>query len=407
VRLTPLLVGIERCAVLKWDANAGHFTGGPSWGLTPDNRRLFSDLVLAPEDAQYMEELAAATEPHPCGTGTDCPLPPTLHKLFESPTLLGLPLIARGALVGAMLVDHPALGGEIGGRRSRILSGIAHQTALALENARLQTEVAAAERMERELEVARDIQTSFLPEQMPQIEGWEVAAFYRAARQVGGDFYDFFPVDDHHWAVVVADVADKGVPAALFMALSRTLLRAVGSNRQMPADTLKRVNHLLLRDSRSDLFVTVWYGLWDTQTGIIRYASAGHNPPLIIRADGTAERLSARGIALGVIPDIKLQEAEVTINPGDVLAAYTDGITEALRSDMAEFGMMGLESALLSLRRKPAQAIADGIVQALDGFVAGAAQFDDITMVVLKHRHDAPAAPQPHLPPMPRIFPTD
>ncbi len=407
VRLTPLLVGIERCGVLKWNPTTGHFTGGPSWGLTPDNRRLFSDLALAPDDAQYLQELATATEPHACGTGTDCPLPPVLHKLFDSPTMLGLPLIARGALVGAMLVDHPALGGQIDGRRSRILSGIAHQTALALENARLQDEAAAAERLERELEVARDIQTSFLPDTAPEIEGWEVAAFYRAARQVGGDFYDFFPVDDHRWAIVVADVADKGVPAALFMALSRTLLRAVGSNRQTPAITLKRVNHLLLRDSRSDLFVTVWYGLWDTRTGIVHYASAGHNPPLIIRADGTTERLSVRGIALGVIPDIELGEAETTLHPGDTLVAYTDGITEALRSDSSEFGMMGLESSLLTLRRKPAQAIADGVVHALDTFVAGAAQFDDITMVVLKHRHDAPEAQQPHLPPMPRIFPTD
>ena len=252
-------------------------------------------------------QLVDCAEPIACGVGTDYPLPPVLHQLFESPTLLGLPLIARGHLVGAMLVDHPALGGTIDQRRLNILNGIAHQTAMALENARLQAEATAAERLERELEVARDIQTSFLPDTFPVEPGWEVAACYRAARQVGGDFYDFFPLDEHHWALVVADVADKGVPAALFMALSRTLLRAVGTNRQPPAETLARVNDLLLRDTRSDLFVTVWYGLWDTRTGEIQYSSAGHNPPLLIRADGSAEQLDSRGIALGVVPKIPLQ----------------------------------------------------------------------------------------------------
>ncbi len=393
VRLTPLLVGIERCGVLKWNPEAQHFTGGPAWGIAAEHKHLLADLALSKDDGRFLQQLAEGNEPVPCGVGTDCPVPPPIHKLFDSPTLLGLPLIARGHLVGAMLVDHPALGGPIDQRRARILNGIAHQTALALENARLQNEAAAVERMERELEVARDIQTSFLPDAAPQVEGWEVAAFYRAARQIGGDFYDFFPLDDHRWAIVVADVADKGVPAALFMALSRTLLRAVGSNRHAPAETLRRVNELLLRDSRSDLFVTLWYGLWDTNTGVVRFSSAGHNPPLVIRADGSTERLNARGIALGVIPDIALQENQTTLDRGDVLIAYTDGVTEALRSDSAEFGVSGLESALVGLRRGTAQEIMQGIISALDHFVSGAPQFDDITMVVLKHRHDAPTLP--------------
>jgi sigma-B regulation protein RsbU (phosphoserine phosphatase) len=309
-----------------------------------------------------------------------------LHRVFESPTLLGLPLIARGHLVGAMLVDHPALGGSaFDQRRLNILNGIAHETALALENARLQAEASAAERLERELEVARGIQASFLPDKMPSVEGWDVAAYYQAARQVGGDFYDFFPVDDDLWAVVVADVADKGVPAALFMALSRTLLRAVGSNRRSPVDTLMRVNELLLRDTRSDLFVTLWYGLWDPGSGTIHYGSAGHNPAVVVRADGSTELLSTRGIALGVVPRLVVQENEVILKPGDVLVAYTDGVTEAIRPDKDEFGLVGLQSALLSLHRKAAQDIAQGVFAALDTFVAGAPQFDDITLVVLKH----------------------
>jgi serine phosphatase RsbU (regulator of sigma subunit) len=323
--------------------------------------------------------------------GTDCPLPVLLQRIFESPALLGLPLIARGHLVGAMLVDHPALGGQIDERRLKILSGIAHQTALTLENARLQSEATTAERIERELEVARGIQTSFLPDKFPVEQGWDVAAFYRAARQVGGDFYDFFQMGDHQWAIVVADVADKGVPAALFMALCRTLLRAVGSNHYQPAETLARVNELLLRDTRSDLFVTVWYGLWDAQKAEVEFSSAGHNPPLVVRADGSVEQLHSRGIALGVIPNVKLAQARITLNPGDLLVAYTDGVTEALRSDKAEFGVIGLQNTIMNLRLKSAQEIARGVLRAVDGFVVSEPQFDDVTMIVLKHlEHNSP-----------------
>lgn len=384
VRLTPLLVGIERCGIVKWNAAEAHFTGGPSWGLTPDNRTLLLQSVFTNHDGRFFEQIIESTGPVACGIGTNYALPPLLHKLFESPTLLGIPLVARGHLVGAMLVDHPALGGMIDTRRHTILNGIAHQTAMALEDARLQSDATAAQRLERELEVARDIQTSFLPDTFPAEPGWDVAACYRAARQVGGDFYDFFPIDESRWALVVADVADKGVPAALFMALSRTLLRAVGSNRQTPTETLRRVNDLLLRDTHADLFVTVWYGLWNARTGEVQYASAGHNPPLLIRADGSAEQLDSKGIALGVVPHVPLQEKTVILHPGDLLVSYTDGVTEAIRSDETEFGVLGLKSSLVRLRRRPAQEIANGVLKAIDAFAAGEPQFDDITMIVVK-----------------------
>jgi GAF domain-containing protein len=386
VRLTPMLVGVERCGIMKWASDSHRFIGGPSWGLAPDKKEQFSRLAFGDDDKHFLAQLINCTEAVACGIGTDYPLPPVMNQVFESPTLLGLPLIARGHLVGAMLVDHPVLGGQMDQRRLNILNGIAHQTAITLENARLQSEATTAERMERELEVARGIQASFLPDKMPEVVGWEVGAAYRAARQVGGDFYDFFPVDDHRWALVIADVADKGVPAALFMALSRTLLRAVGSNRQSPADTLSRVNQLLLRDTRSELFVTVWYGLWDTQTGEITYASAGHNPALVVRADGDVELLNTRGIALGVVPQIRVQEHAITLGTGDLLVAYTDGVTEALRSDEAEFGVIGLQSALVNQRRKSAQEIAQGVVKTIDLFVGSSPQFDDITLFVIKHQ---------------------
>lgn len=390
VRLTPLLVGVTRCGVLKWNPAEKCFNGGPSWGLGPEQKTRFGEISFRAADGEFLERLAGRDEPLSCGVGTDCPLPPVLQRLFDSPTLLGLPLIARGHLVGAMVVDHPALDNAFDQRRLNILSGIAHHTAIALENARLMAEASAAERMERELEVAREIQTSFLPTSYPDVPGWDIAAFYRAARQVGGDFYDIFELDEHHCALVVADVADKGVPAALYMALSRTLLRAVGSNRQHPATTLLRVNELLLRDTRSDLFVTVWYGLWNSQTGEVIFSSAGHNPPLVIRADGSVDLLKARGVALGVVPGIELEEHTVTLHPGDMLVAYTDGVTEACRTDHTEFGVIGLQSTLATLRRRPAEDLTRGVADAIKTFVAGAPQFDDMTLIVLKHLRQSP-----------------
>lgn len=173
------------------------------------------------------------------------------------------------------------------------------------------------------------------------------------------------------------------------MALSRTLLRAVGTNPNRSAkDVLLRVNELLLRDTRSDLFVTLWYGIWDTRTGHIDFSSAGHNPPLVVRADGTVEQLISRGIALGVIPTITLNSNDVTLNAGDVLVVYTDGVTEAIRSDQTEFSVIGLQATATSLRHRAAQAIADGILKAVDTFAAGEPQFDDLTLIVLKHLPD-------------------
>lgn len=183
---------------------------------------------------------------------------------------------------------------------------------------------------------------------------------------------------------MIADVADKGVPAALFMALCRTNIRAAAFNRDDPAETLMRVNELLLSDSRSDMFVTVWYGVWDAATGEITYANTGHNPPLLMSADGSSVELTAKGIALGVVEKITLEKKTCVMAPNDVLVAYTDGITDALRSDGAEFGLIGLHSTVLQHRQRSATEIEQRIIQALDAFTGNEPPFDDVTLIVIK-----------------------
>jgi sigma-B regulation protein RsbU (phosphoserine phosphatase) len=220
-----------------------------------------------------------------------------------------------------------------------------------------------------------------------------VAAFWRAARQVGGDFYDFVPLPPTdtgpRWGIVIADVADKGVPAALFMALSRTLLRTVAIGRVDPADTLRRVNELILADARSQQFVTIFYGVLEPATGRFRYAIGGHNPPVWARENGTVGLLPGQGIALGVLDRVEYEEYEVQLNPGDAVVLYTDGLNEAVNQRMEEFGMQRLLEIVQANHGQPAQALLQSIAAAVEAHASGMEVFDDMTIVVLKRSEDA------------------
>jgi sigma-B regulation protein RsbU (phosphoserine phosphatase) len=307
-----------------------------------------------------------------------------LQELIDTPSILGFPLRAKQESVGVLLVDDPRRGRSLDPRLLNILTGIAHQAATSLETAVLQRSVAERERLEQELDVARSIQASFIPLSPPHAPGWEIATYWRAARQVGGDFYDFIPLRDGQWGLAIADVADKGIPAALFMAMCRTLLRASAINRVSPAATLQRLNELLFNDSRSDLFVTAFYAVWNPETGEFTYASAGHNPPILLRADGSITDLSSKGIALSVVPDARIAEHKIVMQSGDTLVAYTDGVTEAMQQDFTEWSVERFKEAILQYRGRSASDIVNGVLAALDTFVAGAPQSDDLTLWVLK-----------------------
>ena len=189
--------------------------------------------------------------------------------------------------------------------------------------------------------MARDIQVSFLPERCPEPAGWEIAADWRAARGVGGDFYDFIELDDERLGLVIADVSDKGVPAALFMSLSRTLVRASALESRSPSRVLQRVNELITTETRSNMFVSVFYGILNLRTGNLTYANAGHNPPILWRAQGRSWLLTAHGMVLGVLEKVDLEEREVTLKPGELLILHTDGVTEPINA--AGGGIRGRE----------------------------------------------------------------
>ncbi len=373
VRLSPMLTGVEQCVFLYWHSERGGFSLGPEYGLVSEKAALFQQTLTGQSAAPFLDALCLTKDPISAGVGHPIPLPPAWQGIFHSGILLALPLFTRRELVGAMLVSLPADGVSLSARRQGILVGIAHQASTAIDNDQLYAEAVERERMERELEVAREIQASFLPDTQPEEPGWSVGVFWQAARQVGGDFYDFFQLagaqESGRWGVVIADVADKGVPAALYMALSRTLIRTIGHSRSDPAASLERVNDLLLTDTRSDLFVTVIYAIWEPEKNTLTYANAGHNPPLCIRADGSIEILRDNNIVLGVLPSISIKQKAVHLEPGEVMIFYTDGITDAINEAEEEFGLDRLEAVAYGSQHLPAPKIVQAIQDAVTKFV--------------------------------------
>ena len=309
-------------------------------------------------------------------------------------SLVALPLVTRGEMVGMMLVDYRGQRHRLTGRWGKILTGIASQAAVAIENDRLQTIAAQQERIEQELNVARTIQTSFLPEKCPIFSGWELAAVWRSARHVGGDFYDFISLPSttttdgqsrEHMGIVIADVADKGVPAALFMALSRTLMRTMAFGGHDPRVTVARANNLILADARAGLFVTLFYVVLHANAGQIDFVNAGHMRPIVLRtADGSTEELKTEGMALGVLPDIEFEQSDAHLNEGDWLILYTDGVIEASNESGEMYGKDLFLQVAGSHRFRSASELVRAIDDEIAGFVGGAAQFDDFTLVVAK-----------------------
>jgi sigma-B regulation protein RsbU (phosphoserine phosphatase) len=246
------------------------------------------------------------------------------------------------------------------------------------------------ERMAYELHIAREVQASFLPGEVPHLPGWEFAAQWRPARQVAGDYYDFIPLAGDHdeeelLGLVVADVADKGVPAALFMVLTRSTLRATMDRESTPSDGIARTNRLLCIDASAGMFVTLFYALLNPATGDMTYVNAGHRSPLLVRA-GSDEfvELTPTGMALGVIADAPFEQDRVHLDPNDLLIFYTDGVPEATDARECMFGMERFEQIVLDYRHEPAAQIAKAVVQAVDEFSGSEEPFDDVAVLVVR-----------------------
>lgn len=247
---------------------------------------------------------------------------------------------------------------------------------------------AEKERIGAELAVATQIQASMLPcifPAFPERDEFDIYATMQPAKEVGGDFYDFFMVDEDHLAVVIADVSGKGVPAALFMVIAKTLIKNHVQNGDCGADVFTNVNRQLCENNEAGLFVTAWMGILQISTGEFVYVNAGHNPPLLRRGNGDFEFLRGRaGFVLAGLEDMKYQQAEIKLSQGDMLYLYTDGVTEAMDIHNELYGEKRLLEYLNQVKDMPLEDILHGIKADIDVFVKGAPQFDDITMLMLK-----------------------
>lgn len=318
---------------------------------------------------------------------------PALAAMKATGVVVCVPLVSQGELIGLINLGSRRSEQEYSSDDRKLLADLATQAAPAVRVAQLvrqqQLEAAERERVAQELKVAALIQQTLLPQSLPELDGWGIAAYYKPARAVGGDFYDFRNLSDGKLAIVIGDVTDKGVPAALVMATTRTLLRAASERLGSPGAVLERVNDLLHPDIPARMFVTCLYAVLDTKTGHLLYANAGHDLPY--RAGpGGVEELRARGMPLGLLPGMGYEEKEITLSPGDTLLLYSDGLVEAHDRQREMYGFPKLRDELADF---PGGNLIDYLLTTLHDFVGPTwEQEDDVTLVTVHYDGPAPTA---------------
>ena len=313
---------------------------------------------------------------------------PAIQALREAGAEVAIPLVSNGELVGILNLGPRMSQQEYSADDRRLLNMLSSQVAPALRVAQLvhqqQAEALEHERLEQELRVARLIQQTLLPKQLPSLPGWQMAGHYEPAEAVGGDFYDFIYFEDGRLGMVIGDVTDKGMPAALVMATTRSLLRSVAQQLVSPGAVLERVNDLLDPDIPPNMFVTCLYAVLDPITGRLRYANAGHNLP-VRHSNGEVTELWATGMPLGLMPNMRYDEAETVIEPGEFFLFYSDGLVEAHNGSREMFGSLRLHS-LMSDHCNSGPDLIKYLLGELASFTGpGSEQEDDVTLVTL-HR---------------------
>jgi serine phosphatase RsbU (regulator of sigma subunit) len=397
VRVVPILVGVKRVILYYWDAGREVFHPTHSYGFEDEIVGALTGQDLAIGDFPLLDSARDSNSllVHPV---TDNAPQDWIHftKSWQredeemvrcsDPLLYAVPLSVKADVFGILLLQETPGGRRFRTRRLEIITGIAQQAALAIQDDRLQKEMMARERLETEVQLARQIQQTFIPESLPRHPDWDLAARWKTARQVGGDFYDVMQFPDDKLGLFIADVADKGMPAALFMALTRTLVRAAVIETPSPSEALQRVNELLLPDTKQGMFVTAVYAVLDLKTGELTYANAGHNPPLWLKTSGEIERLTRTGIALGATENGTMSQRTIQLDPGESILFYTDGLTEEFSPDGDPFGEKRLMDSLRSASSSSIDLMLDAIESGLDAFVGSVPLTDDLTMLAVRRK---------------------
>lgn len=302
-----------------------------------------------------------------------------------------VPLIFRGQLSGVLAVANPISGRAFTDTEFSLAKSLGEQCALALQNAEAVSALLMRNKLEFDLRLASSIQRYLLPENLPQTDSLEFAVKYLPQQLIGGDFYDFFKLPHGKIGVVIGDVSGKGIPAAILMALCQTKLRYIAMSGKSPAQTLCLLNSEMVHAMRSDMFITIIYLVIDPKSGEAKFARAGHEPPLLARADSdeAAQPLKSSGMALGMVSeelfDEVMEDASFKMNSGDVLVLYTDGLTEAANPEGGEFTAKKLAQTISTLCSRNANDLNDEIIKSVESFMGPGNKYgDDLTLLTVK-----------------------
>ena len=309
---------------------------------------------------------------------------------YRTKSILCMPMLNNeGALVGVVQVLNKKDGSTFDDKDESLLEALSVQAGVAIQRARLLEAFVEKQRIQESLKLAADIQMGMLPKDFPAFpdrDDFDLFASIIPAKEVGGDFYDFFLIDDDHLCFVIGDVSGKGVPAALFMAVTKTHVAASTIPGKAPSDILIRANDELCKENDQGMFCTIFYGILNTKTGEVRYSNGGHNPPYLVRADGSNEQLEGTlGIALGVMDGMDFGVKTLTLGKGDAIYLYTDGVNEAMDDGGNEYSYERLEEFLKRSKGQSTSDIVNGSLDDVKDFVKHAEQSDDITVLTVRY----------------------
>jgi serine phosphatase RsbU (regulator of sigma subunit) len=297
---------------------------------------------------------------------------------------MAVPLQTEDRVIGLIYVDSRSFVHEFTPDDLNLLTVLANVAAIRIEHELLEKLRAQEDRRTRDLIQAAEIQRGILPRGAPKLAGVELAGHNAASRTVGGDYYDFLPYPDGRVAVVLGDVAGKGMSAALLMSNLQARVQILAEEVTDLAGLMHRLDQSIAAHSPDNRFITMFFGLIDPKNGTVNYCNAGHNPPLLIRAGGDVERLAAMGTVLGIMPEIGYLEESRELRPGDLLAVYSDGVTEAEHPEHGEWGEERLAELLIARKGEPAERIVDCVTEAVREWTLDAPPADDITIVVAR-----------------------
>ncbi|MDQ6706632.1 MAG: SpoIIE family protein phosphatase [Acidobacteriota bacterium] len=299
-------------------------------------------------------------------------------------TLMAAPLQTKDRLIGLIYVDSPSLMREFTKDDLSLLTVMANVAAIRIEHARLTEIEQAKQLMARELEQAAEIQRRFLPSAAPLVKGLDLAGYNAPCRTVGGDYYEFFTYPNGRVAMVLGDVSGKGMPASLLMMGLQARVQVLVDEPEDLASVMTRLNRITAANCPENKFISLFFCVIDPATGDLWYANAGHNPPLIVRADGSYERLDGGGPVLGILPSVKYEQYSCRLEKGDLLTVYSDGVTEAATPEDEEFEIEQLAAVLAARRNETARTIVASVNEAVTDWTKGAPPADDITLIVAR-----------------------